>query len=274
MSLKKYRFIDLSILFALSLLVEVVTSLVFYYLEIPRLYISVTYAVTRIAIIRWNKEGVLVGVLSGLLSQIIRSLLRNSYSAYGFLVTSLPYLTLAFLLLFFRKEEVKEKRNSNLLFLLLYSLAGFLLLEAGRRLCEIGNEEYYSTFAIQRGCDLLQRIVSTILLVLAFFQHSILIDRDRKIKERKKENATARRRKERFDYYRLEEIANGNDINDAALLDGGTLSTEELKIREEERRKIEGKESFFEKENKERLQYLSEKKNKGGNSNHGKSTAA
>ena len=83
MSLKKFRLLDLSRLRSIALLVEVITAVVFRFTKLPRFYISVTAAVTRIARIRWNAYGLLVGPVTGLLGQIIRSVLRNEYSIYG-----------------------------------------------------------------------------------------------------------------------------------------------------------------------------------------------
>ncbi len=268
MSLKKFRLIDLSRLRSIALLVEVVTALVFRFTKLPRFYISVTAAVTRIARVRWDAYGLILGPVTGLLGQTIRSVLRNEYSIYGFLATFVPYLFLSVCLLFFKKEGFKEKRRRNYGYLVLYALTGYLALEAGKILCEIGNQDYYQNIGIQIGADVIQVVVGLLILLAAFLQKSILMDREERIKERQKKNETAKRREAKFDYYKLEERAEGNDVNDAALLDGGTLSTEDLKKREAERRRIEKRPSLFDKENTADRETYERKKNKGG-TNHG-----
>lgn len=264
MSLKKFRLIDLSRLRSIALLVEVITAVVFRFTKLPRFYISVTAAVTRIARIRWNAYGLLIGPVTGLLGQIIRSVLRNEYSIYGFFATTLPYLLLGVCLLFFKKEGLKEKRRRNYGYLVLYALSGYFALEAGKLLCEIGNLDYYQSISIQMGADVIQVLVGLIVLLAAFLQKTILMDRKERIREREKKNQTAQRREAKFDYYKLEERAEGNDVNDAALLAGGTLSSEDLKKREAERRRIENRQSLFDKENEADKEYYETKKNKGG----------
>lgn len=264
MSLKKYRLIDLSRLLGLALLVEIATALVFYYTKLPRFYISITAIVVRIARIRWNAIGLAIGPIAGVIGQMLRSLLRGEYPYYGFLITTIPYLFLAICLLFFSKEGFKKKREGNFGYLTLYALSGYLSLEAGQLLCEIGNTSYYSQIGLQRGADLIQILVGIVIFFAAYRQGTILRDRKTRFLEKKKQNETARRREEKFDYYRLEERAEGNDVNDAALLEGGTLSTEDLKKRESDRRKIENRKSFFDKENEADRKCYGKKKNKGG----------
>ena len=79
-----------------------------------------------------------------------------------------------------------------------------------------------------------------------------------------KARSAARKAKKANPKINYEELASGSEINEAALLDGGTLSTEDLRELERNRREIEGEKSRFDQENDALRQYQESKKTQGG----------
>ena len=102
---------------------------------------------------------------------------------------------------------------------------------------------------------------------LAYAQKTLVVDMNgylaRTAKE-KKELSEARKAKKANPKINYEELASGSEINEAALLDGGTLSTEDLRELERNRREIEGEKSRFDQENEALRQYQESKKTQGG----------
>ena len=115
-----------------------------------------------------------------------------------------------------------------------YLLSGYLLVDIGRTcfasigitsLSQIADVLY--SYVVW---DLLNIVIGCVVFFVALKQKTLVYDMNTYLIEFKKENPTSVIRNEIDDYHSLESIAEDNDeVSDIALLDGGMLTTEDLK---------------------------------------------
>ena len=128
--------------------------------------------------------------------------------------------------------------------MILYYFVGYLSVEVVRALCLIGSENYFLLLLNLMPFDLINALISFFVYLLALKQDGFVVDMNDYLHDL---NDIERRKSK--ESICLDELCEGNEINEAALLDGGTLSTEDLRKMEDDRRKFEGRSTVFDDEN-------------------------
>lgn len=218
-----------------------------------------------IAIFRWNAFGLVVAPIAGITSVSVRLLLNQSVTVNLWLAYSLGYLGLAVCLLFFYKRNKKELRQDKPK-MIVYYLTGYLAVEVCRALCQIGSENYWSLLWNYVCFDLLNIIFGGIVFFIALRQDSLVVDMNTYLVELHDFQAKLGGQDivSKNVNISVEELSEANEINEAAILDGGTLSNDDLRKMEAFRRKFENRESKYDKENEMLEDYRKNKEAKHG----------
>lgn len=130
--------------------------------------------------------------------------------------------------------------------MVLYFFIGFFSYELLRVLLLIGSENYFALIGNVLSFEIVNLLLSFVIYLIALRQDGLVVDMNLYLLEMQ----DIRNRVKRREDICVEELCEQGQINEAALLDGGTLSTEDLKDLEDNRRRIEGKSTFFDEENK------------------------
>ena len=130
--------------------------------------------------------------------------------------------------------------------MVLYFFIGFFSYELLRILLLIGSENYFALIGNVLSFEIVNLLLSFVIYLIALRQDGLVVDMNLYLLEMQ----DIRNRVKRREDICVEELCEQGQINEAALLDGGTLSTEDLKDLEDNRRRIEGKSTFFDEENK------------------------
>lgn len=184
--------IDLLILTAIGLIIEVVSLIfqfkygssgfyrigedIYYYFPIS---ITLVPVVILIAIFRWNLKGVVVSLPLTLSTCIIHDFFNSEQvSGYIYFIYLVGTLLITLNLLWF-KFISKNKMSKNLLYIIAYTLTGYLLIACGRSLvAAIYQVPFIATlyeFLVQ---DLLSIVIGIVVIVIIYFQKTILVDID------------------------------------------------------------------------------------------------
>lgn len=184
--------IDLLILTAIGLIIEVVSLIfqfkygssgfyrigedIYYYFPIS---ITLVPVVILIAIFRWNLKGVVVSLPLTLSTCIIHDFFNSEQvSGYIYFIYLVGTLLITLNLLWF-KFISKNKMSKNLLYIIAYTLTGYLLIACGRSLvAAIYQVPFIATlyeFLVQ---DLLSIVIGAVVIVIIYFQKTILVDID------------------------------------------------------------------------------------------------
>lgn len=140
--------------------------------------------------------------------------------------------------------------------MILYYFIGYISIEVLRVIVLIGSTNYLKLMSNFLMYDLINVFLSFLIYIVTLRQDGLVVDMNQYLADLN--DIQKRAEKESIC---MEELAEGNQINEAALLDGGTLSIEDLKKMEDDRRRIEGRQSSFDDENDAINAY---KKEKGG----------
>lgn len=251
MSKQKFKVIDLLFLSGLAIITEVAFTIAFNIASVKSgnytfgqiLTLSFAPLIGMIAIYRWNQYGLIVAPIGGIASLITRVLLKQQLTIQLWLYYSLAYLALAVCYLFIRKKD-KSKFRKDKGMMILYFFIGYLSLEVIRMVVLIGSENYLKLSMNFLMYDLINIFISFVIYLVTLRQDGLVVDMNQYLIQM--QDIQKRIEKESVC---MEELAEGNQINEAALLDGGTLSTEDLKKMEDDRRRIEGLHSSFDDEN-------------------------
>ena len=213
-----------------------------------------------IAIFRWNAHGLIVAPLAGLTSVLVRFSLHQEVSVNLWLAFSVGYFALAVCLLFFHKRDKTELRKDKGM-MIFYYFAGYLSLEVVRALCQIGVANYWVLLLDYVAFDLINIVFSFLVFLIALKQDSLIVDMNLYLEHLHDitEKLGGQDVVSRNININVEELAEADEINEAAILDGGTLSREDLKMMEAYRRKFEHRESKYDRENEELESYRKEK---------------
>ncbi len=273
MSRKNYELFDLFIFTLIACVVEGVNVFAFNAMKIQvgKLALNQVYTLSfacvlgMIAIYRWNFHGLIVAPLAGLVSVAVRVALGQETSVNLWLSLSISYLGLAVCLLFFRKRD-KGTLRDDFGMMMLYYLSGYLSFEVIRALCQIGSQNYWFMLFQYFAFDLLNIIASAVVFIIALKQKNLVVDMNSYLDRLRDSqlHLSDQNIVSKNPSISVEELAKGNEINEAALLDGGTLSTEDLKRMEAYRRKVEQRTTKFDRENTELEAYRKEKEAKHG----------
>lgn len=258
MSKQKFEFLDLLFLSILSIATEVIFTLAFNAVNVKVgnntlgqiLTLSFSALIGMIAIYRWNQFGLVVAPLGGIASLITRMVFKQQLSVQLWLYYSVSYLGLISCFLFIRKKD-KTKFRKDIGMMILYYFIGFLSVEVVRAIVLIGSENYWTLTLNLLSYDLINVFVSFLIYLVTLKQEGLVVDMNQYLVDMKNIQTKIKNK----DDICYEELAEGNQINEAAILDGGTLSTEDLKKMEDERRKIEGRHTAFDEENEQLMAY-------------------
>ena len=231
MSKATFEAIDLIIFTIISAVLEAGILLAYKAFGYMEGYI-VSFAVTLglISIFRWNWHGIVVPLVTGIVSVFIGGI----YDLGLVLSNTLGYLFLLPVLFWFKKKD-KKTISKDIGFLLGYFFSGYISVEIGRTLCQLIDVRdiaklgtiLYSYFVI----DLLNIGIGLLVFFIACKQKNLVVDMNSYLIELHTKPASADAREEKKDYLSLESMCDDiSEVNDIALLDGGTLSENDLKL--------------------------------------------
>lgn len=273
MTKQNYRLFDLLIFTAIACVVECANVLLFNLMKfnVGKYTFSQVYTLSfalvlgMIAIYRWNAYGLVVAPIAGICSILCRQFLGQDVTMNLWLSYSVGNLGLVVCLLFFHKRD-KDKLRDNKGMMLLYYLSGFLTVEVVRAVCQIGSADYWILLLNYVSFDLLNILAGAGVLFIALRQNGLVVDMNLYLihLQESQKKVTGKEFASSNPNINMEELAEADEVNEAAILDGGTLSTEDLKKMEEDRRKFENRESKFDQENKEFEAYRKAKEAKHG----------
>lgn len=273
MTKENYRLFDLLVFTAIAVVVECVNVLIFNLMKFTigkytfsQLYtLSFALVLGMIAIYRWNAYGLVVAPIAGICSVLTRQFLGQSVTTNLWLSYSIGNLGLIVCLLFFRKRD-KEKLRQDKGMMFLYYISGFLSVEVVRALCQIGSNDYWILLLNYVSFDLLNIAAGALVLFIALRQNGLVVDMNTYLLQLQDmtKKVSGKEIASKNININVEELAEADEINEAAILDGGTLSEDDLKKMEDNRRKFENRESKFDQENKELEEYRKAKEAKHG----------
>lgn len=265
---KSYEAFDLFIFSLIACVVEGLNVFVFNMMtiKIGDFYFNQVYTLSfaallgMIAIFRWNAHGLIVAPLAGLTSVLVRFFLHQEVSINLWLAFTIGYFALAVCLLFFYKRDKAELRKDKGL-MIFYYFAGYLSLEVVRSLCQIGVANYWVLLLDYIAFDLINIVFGFLVYLIALRQDSLVVDMNLYLLHLHdlSEKLGGQDIVSKNININVEELAEADEINEAAVLDGGTLSNEDLKMMEDYRRKVEHRETKYDRENKELESYRKEK---------------
>ena len=259
MSKQTYRILDLSLFTLIAAATEAVNTYAFVHFQVTIYTVSWALALGLIALFRWNAYGLVVAPIAGIVSVLVRVGMNGQQATTGlWLAMSVGNLGIAASLLFFLKGG-KAKLRENPGRMVLYYVTGYLSAEVLRSICQLGSGLSFSSILLQYfAYDLLNLALGGLLFFIACRQENLVVDMEEYLRKVKSPTIEEVKQQEN---YTVEELADADEINDAALLDGGTLSDKDLSKMEEDRRRCEGRKSRFDLE-KEQLASFTNKKNK------------
>lgn len=261
MSKQTFEALDLLIFTAITAVFEAINVWAFQFFGSNAVYyISIAAAMGMIAVFRWNYLGLVVAPVAGAAGVFVRNLMApDKVTMNLWLAMTIGYLGLSVCLLFFIKKSKKELRDS-IPWMILYYLSGYAAVEVIRALCQIGNGEFFTIAWQYFSLDLLNVAFGAALFFIARKQQNLVVDMNQYLIDLHNhadfQDVEAIKKSSR---YTVQELAEDDEINDAALLEGSTLSQDDLKKLEADRRRIEGKKSKYEREREEKASYLKHK---------------
>lgn len=216
-----------------------------------------------IAIFRWNAAGLVVAPVSGAVSVAVRLFLGQSVTVNLWLAYTLGYLGLAICLLFFvkvKKEDMLKEKG----LMIMYYFSGYIVVELLKSLCQIGVADYWKLLVNYIAFDLFNIVIGLLVFWVAIKQKSLVVDMNSYLDEIHtiKGKLGGQDIVSKNININVEELAEADEINEAAILDGGTLSNEDLRRMEANRRKFENRVSKFDEENQELREYQKSKEAK------------
>ncbi|MDD6240008.1 MAG: hypothetical protein PUA93_00280 [Eubacteriales bacterium] len=249
MSKQTYRIVDLALFTLIAAIVEAVNTYAFVHFKVTIYSISLSLCLGLIALFRWNAYGLIVAPIAGIVSVVVRTTLNGQSATTGlWLAMSIGNLGIGTSLLYFLHGKKDEVRNSPWK-MALYYVTGFLSAEVLRSICQLGSGVNFGTVMLTYfAYDLLNLAFGGLVFFIACRQQNLVVDMNEYL--RKLHAPTMQELKEESNYT-VEELAEADEVNDAALLDGGTLSDKDLAKMEADRRKFGGRQSKFDKENEQ-----------------------
>lgn len=236
MSKRTYMMLDIAILTIIACVIEGVLTFVSNQTTFMVEGFTVSFVVlfSLIGMFRWNWVGVIPGLGAAVTQILVQNNWNGAYQKNMAMGVALIFATLAtvltcFLFKKFKKERMKE--NVGLLFL--YGGVAFILyiLVYVSVWVIIGKVDIL--FAIKKivAWRLFDYVMSMVVLLIANKQRYFLVDMNDYLYYLHNVPESARIRKEIHEDKEnsvMSEIADSDETNDIALLDGGTLSEEDL----------------------------------------------
>ena len=235
MTKRGYKFFDLTMLTIIGLIIEGVLTFASNQTRFIVQGFSVSFVVlfSLIGMFRWNY----LGVVPGLGCIIAAVIMQNSFTpnAYDFpLIAGNVVGVLSTLVsMIYLKKLTKEKIKSNFLFLIIYAFIGYASYFIGCSLIWsiFGRINLVDAFVLTVSRNLINILMSCIILIIANKVKDFLVDMDEYLVKLHSIPPSARLRKEineSKEQSLMSEVVGSKEINDIALLDGGTLSEEQL----------------------------------------------
>lgn len=227
MSKQSYRLLDLAIFTVISVVIEAVNVTLFKLFPFEGFTLSFTIAIGLIALYRWGIYGLVVPLASGVATVLASGVGKT----VGFnLAHTVGYLFMAAALIWFRFQD-KRNLKGNYLFICGYFFTGFFAVEVGRAVCFLPDDQFLHTLFTCFVLDLLNMAANLGVFLLAVCQPKLVYDQNIYLEElaaEKKLPESALMRESQTNYLALEELAASDQVNDAALLEGGMLTEEDL----------------------------------------------
>jgi len=248
MSKNAYEFLDLLVLTVIAAVAECVDVYAFTKFGSQVYALSIACVMGMIAIYRWNAFGLVVPVTAGAAGVATRMLLGQSTTLGLWLAFTVGYLGLGVCFLWFLKKD-KSTLRQDPLFKFGYYFSGYAAVELVRAACQSGDGSFWTIAFLYYVTDLLNVIFGLVLWLIAIHQDNIVVDMNAYLLHLHSAPASAIARAEKQNQLTLEEMAEADDVNEAALLDGGTLSAEDLHRMDEPLKKAQHQVSRFDQEN-------------------------
>lgn len=249
MSKKTYEFLDLVVLTLIAVVAESVDVYAFHAFHSQFFALSIALSMGAIAIYRWNAWGLVIPVTAGAASILVRFLAGEECPLGLWLAYTVGYLGLAVCLLWFVKGN-KKRAISSFWRQAGYFLSGAVAVELVRALCQIGNGDFWAIALQYYALDLLNVLFDLLIFVIACHQRSLVVDMNEYLIDVASKPSSALIREEKENPITLEEMSEAEDLNDAALLDGGTLDAEQLHQMNAPLEKEQHRSSKFDQENR------------------------
>lgn len=259
MSKTAYKILDLVTLTVITAVAESLDVWVFNAFQSQFYALSIALAMGAIAIYRWNAWGLVIPVTAGASSVLVRFLLGQECSLGLWLAYTVGYLGMAVCLVWFIKKDKKTFLKS-FGHQAGYYFSGVVAVELVRTLCQITNGAFWKIALTYYALDLLNVFFGLLIFVIACHQKNLVVDMKDYLAGVTSQPSSATAREEKENVIKLEEMSESEDVNDAALLDGGTLSPEQLHEMNAPKDKAEHKESKFDQENAAVDKYHADKK--------------
>lgn len=264
MTFKQYRILDIAIFTVIASVLEAAAVYMFNIFKLQIFTLSFTFVLGFIAVYRWNAYGLATAVISSLVGVLTRQALQQEVTILLFLSYSLSYIGIGLELLFFHFRKFdKESIRKDIPYLSFAYFSSYLVVELLKALFQIGSESFYKIAILYFSYDLLNIIFNYIVLLIARAQRNLLVDMKEYVIKVNTPLNEVKEIRTNTDYLKLESLCDNDQLNDQALLDGGTLTTNDLKQLEDDRRRFEGTTSVFDEENKAIQAYSKEKSKKG-----------
>ena len=272
MSKQTYRLLDVFIFTLIASVIEIINVVAFNYFKVDigkyslqQVY-TLSFAVVLgiIAVFRWNYYGLIVAPVAGLVSVLVRNFIGQNVTTGLYLAQSIGNMAIAVGLLFFIKNDKKKMKQSYPMMFAYYFLS-YIAVEILRSICQIGTVEFNLILLNNFAFDLINIVFGAAIFFIALKQKDLVTDMNTYLLEMNELSSklTGQMIVSKNDEICVDEIANRNDIvNEAALLDGGVLSNEDLRNLEEYRKHSENRDSIFDKENRELKKYRLDKEAK------------
>ncbi len=229
MSKNSYQILDLAALTLIATAAEAVDVFVFHAFNSLVYSLTVAAVLGMIAIYRWNYWGLFIAPVAGAAGCLTRVVLGMSVTPGTWLAYTVGYLGLAICPVWFLFKG-KDNLNKDWLFKLGYYFSGYLAIELLRAACQIGSAEFWSAATSYFLFDLFNVGLGLLIWIVACVQKGLVVDMNDYLLHKVDAPSSALAREEIKNQYQLEEMTTSNNaLNDAALLDGGTLSTEQLR---------------------------------------------
>jgi hypothetical protein len=265
MSKKSFKFFDLLVFTLITAAAECIDVYVFNTFGNQIYALSIACAMGMIAIFRWNAWGLTVPVIAGASSVATRYFMGQSVTLGLWLAYTVGYLGLAICLVWFLKKD-KSTLNEDNGFKFGYYFSGYLAVELLRALCQLSAASFWGIALQYFAYDLLNVVFGLLLFLIACKQENFVVDMNAYLIKSHTGPSSAHIREQQKDSLKLESLAETDDINEAAILDGGTLSAEDLNKMDEPLRKAQHKKTKYDVENKTLVDYQKRKQDeKKGN---------
>ena len=234
MTKEAFKKIDIAIFAIIAVILEVVIYCIsgFFKSDLP-IFVSFSIILSLISIYRWGVFGSIVAVAGGIASAIVRSFNGlvnfNLFIIYGL---GNAFVALSYLLLI---KPGRKKISENNLGLVGYELFGYTVVLIGRSIIALilTRSSFTSNFISYIAPECLGFVIGIVILMISNKPNGVLVEMNQYIidvhKEMENDKLHLKKIKDSDSYDAISDVTTKDKINDASLLDGGTLDESQLK---------------------------------------------